>query len=365
MSLFPPRKLPRPTGCHPLVLAKSARGTSGFTLIELLVVIAIIAILVALLLPAVQQAREAARRTQCRNNLKQIGLAIHNYHDTHSCFPIGARRDQGGNGNSQFGFSWWVGLLPGLDLANVYNGLNPLATNSGMGGGNNATATGGRIFPVMLCPSSSMPQPSHWQKRSTYIGIAGGDDTANYTETSTRRVTNAGSCCSGRGAVNNGILTSNGLFLINASLRMRDATDGTSNTIIVGESGSFLITENEGYMTEIQSAHANDNVIQGNRIYLGGSGPHSWMAGAAGDGQVPRTRNFNLATIRYAPNTLHYDREGINVNFGPNTPLTSPHAGIVQVLFADGHVSAISDNINLDTLKLLAIRDDGQPIGEF
>ena len=91
----------------------------GFTLIELLVVIAIIAVLVALLLPAVQQAREAARRSACKNNLKQIGLALHNYHDTYNSLPLGVRNDQG----NRWGMSWFVGILPYVDQA-------PLIINS-------------------------------------------------------------------------------------------------------------------------------------------------------------------------------------------------------------------------------------------
>lgn len=97
----------------------------GFTLIELLVVIAIIAVLIALLLPAVQQAREAARRTQCKNNLKQIGLALHNYHDAHDCFPPGQIRGWNGSFDSGNGFAWGALILPFMDQANLYNLLNP------------------------------------------------------------------------------------------------------------------------------------------------------------------------------------------------------------------------------------------------
>src|SRR6187399_2611271 len=110
----------------------------GFTLIELLVVIAIIAVLIALLLPAVQQAREAARRTQCKNNLKQIGLALHNFHDTFLHFPVGEANDD----NNQWG--WTAFLLPYFDQANTYMALNDGTVNAiwvppNLGGGTNGT----------------------------------------------------------------------------------------------------------------------------------------------------------------------------------------------------------------------------------
>jgi prepilin-type N-terminal cleavage/methylation domain-containing protein len=105
-------------------MAHTARRQSGFTLIELLVVIAVIGILVSLLLPAVQQAREAARRVSCKNKLKQIGLAAHNYHDVFGTFPIGARSQR------TFGPSWWVGLLPYIDQANISTGRSVLRSTT-------------------------------------------------------------------------------------------------------------------------------------------------------------------------------------------------------------------------------------------
>src|SRR6188768_3739919 len=108
------------------------RSRRAFTLIELLVVIAIIAILIALLLPAVQQAREAARRTQCKNNLKQLGLALHNYHDIYQRFPRSfGNQSVDGSGNERWGHSQWVGLLPFFDQAPLYNQWNFLAPNEG------------------------------------------------------------------------------------------------------------------------------------------------------------------------------------------------------------------------------------------
>src|SRR5579863_1826177 len=132
----------------------------GFTLIELLVVIAIIAILVSLLLPAVQQAREAARRTQCKNNLKQIGLALHNYHDALLVFPPGYV-DKNGDPNSTPdndlgpGWGWASFILPYLDQGNLYSQIN---FNLGVGLGANAQPSLVTL-PVMQCPSDTLPQP--------------------------------------------------------------------------------------------------------------------------------------------------------------------------------------------------------------
>jgi prepilin-type N-terminal cleavage/methylation domain-containing protein/prepilin-type processing-associated H-X9-DG protein len=138
-------------------MTRMFRKRNGFTLIELLVVIAIIAVLIALLLPAVQQAREAARRTQCRNNLKQIGLAFHSYHDTYNAWPRGALKtyygDTSGVGSNGTGTmasytGWGVGLLPGLDQANLYNQYNfniPYYAQ---------TAVTNNFIPAFKCPSS-------------------------------------------------------------------------------------------------------------------------------------------------------------------------------------------------------------------
>ena len=177
---------------------------SGFTLIELLVVIAIIAVLIALLLPAVQQAREAARRTQCRNNMHQLALALHNYHDTHQCFPFGTGLDLAGAMCHRW--SWGSMLLPFLDETAMYNAINfgcPCYCNT----------TNLESSTVWRAPLAQFMCP-------TETNVTGTDYSANAFSSY------AG--CIGSGA-NNGILH----YLSN--VRVRDIRDGTSQTIIVGE----------------------------------------------------------------------------------------------------------------------------------
>jgi len=179
------------------------RRYRGFTLIELLVVIAIIAILIALLLPAVQQAREAARRTQCRNNFKQMGLAIHNYHDVHLSFPPGYLGDPPNESAvgcdtiraqhvTDPGWGWAVYIMPYLDRTNLYNQLAPGDKLVVCSEATGAQAMAGSaelqdtILPVYICPSANDPDrnPSRWPKppetpgdhgKSNYAGVAGQD----------------------------------------------------------------------------------------------------------------------------------------------------------------------------------------------
>ena len=194
---------------------------SGFTLIELLVVIAIIAVLIALLLPAVQQAREAARRTQCRNNLKQVGLALHNYHDTYLVLPPGyiSRFDNAGNDLGP-GWGWAAMLLPQLDQSPLYNQLN---LNVGIEHPSNATSRGVKLA-AMRCPSDSAPD--RWQtiqrNPSTGAVIAPICEVA-----SANYIGMFGTFEPGVGG--------DGLFYRNDNLNLRDVIDGTSNTLAVGE----------------------------------------------------------------------------------------------------------------------------------
>ncbi len=338
----------------------------GFTLIELLVVIAIIAVLIALLLPAVQQAREAARRSQCKNNLKQLGLALHNYHDVYNKFPIGNQWQNG------FGPSFYAGLLPYMDQAPLFNRLTFNGSHTGWtgaGGGSAGNANGAQIntsaIPTIVCPSSPMDaliQDGNGGARQTgacYVGISGAvdedrtsaaapaADTDGFTEL---RQVGGGNCCATNSQ--NGFYSAGGLLVSGEAIGMHQNTDGTSNTMILGETSDF----------------ATD--AAGARYDIRGSYPHGWLMGTSGNGRTtgwngPVDRKFNLTTVRYQPGTKNYNLPGVHDNHGPNNPLISAHTGGTHGLFADGHVQFLSNNMNMRNLKFLCTRDDGNAVGEF
>jgi len=226
-------------------MLRRSRKSAGFTLIELLVVIAIIAILIALLLPAVQQAREAARRTQCRNNMKQLGLAIHNYHDTAYIFPI----QNSYQSPAPKRFSWTVMILPYIDQAPLYNQFN--FAKDGLDSTANGTGPSNlelmkRQLTAVLCPSdpnSSTPLTRADNAGSTtdpvtmttvLLGLTNyaasvGDHINATTTTGAQNISQYGN-----GAINAN--TTRGVISrCNWSARLRDITDGTSNTFLLGE----------------------------------------------------------------------------------------------------------------------------------
>lgn len=338
----------------------------GFTLIELLVVIAIIAVLIALLLPAVQQAREAARRSQCKNNLKQLGLAFHNYHDVFGTFPLGNMNQNG------FGPSFYAGMLPYMDQAPLFNRLtfNGAHTGwTGAGGGTAGNANGqvinGNPIPPLFCPSSPLDQ---WvvdgnggarQTGACYVGIAGAVDedrtsattptvdTDNFLELRQR---NGADCCATN--AQNGYLSAGGVLIVNEAVGINRITDGTSSTMMLGETSDWM------------------RDAAGNQYDPRGSSPHGWLMGTSGGGRItgwngPASRQFNLTSVRYKPGTKDYNLAGVHNNHGPNNPLLSAHTGGTHGLFADGHVQFLSDNMNLANLKYICTRDDGKVVGEF
>ena len=268
-------------------------GRRGFTLIELLVVIAIIAVLIALLLPAVQQAREAARRTQCRNNLHQIGLALHNYHDTHNCFPPG-QVDRGET--STMHHSWMTLILPFVDETALYNAYNFDLVSWGS---TNLTVTGSTLAQYN-CPSD--PQVAHvYGGASTgYSGTASsnyaGSWGPNYNY-NTIDVAQAG----------------RGLFGLDSKVRMRDIRDGTSQTIGAGE-GIF----GEGYLT----------------------GP-TWGVGRYCLSMKLADRPINNWFVAHSP-------------YYPGYCFSSRHEGGAFFVFCDGAVRFLSENIDFTTYQALS-----------
>ncbi|HWL08219.1 MAG TPA: DUF1559 domain-containing protein [Planctomicrobium sp.] len=339
----------------------------GFTLIELLVVIAIIAILVALLLPAVQQAREAARRSQCKNNLKQIGLALHNYHDVYGGFPIGTRHSERAGAVSLFGVSWWVGLLPYLEMADLYNKMTLVGRHPGSLAANtdgntiNGPLLNGLVIRTMVCPSSPLPQlrPMHETNvtASQYTGISGAtNDAGVFLGNPDVPIDDlSGRQFAGRGS---GTIALGGTLTLFRSIRLRDVTDGASNTMVVGEQSNF--GEN--------SAGVKAQINQSQGFQCGIPFPKFPAVAEYLGNNIGNLRTFNVTTIRYAINTASSGgngRAGIGDNDGVNNGIFSAHPGGSQVLLADGSVRFLSENMHLVTLKSLATRDDGLTLGEF
>ena len=335
---------------------------SGFTLIELLVVIAIIAVLIALLLPAVQQAREAARRTQCKNNFKQLGLALHNFHDTYTRFPPKTGNDMqpfDTNAATQWESSWKVYILPYIDQAPIYSRWDLAGGQSGYTNANNLALVNNLTLPAYICPSSSIT-PFAWNEatkmRTSYTGTAGAYSVSNATNKNPFNVAYQQGCCNGSGSY----ASDNGLLYAGSKTNMKDCQDGTSNTILVHEESDYL-------------RDANGIVIAASKDYLNSSGIYGWTMGAAiGYQQQPSAwgdgRHFNCSTVRYGINTRGLSgtaTTGTNSDVGANFPISSQHVGGAHVLLADGSVRFLSQNMNFDTLARLASKADNDPVGEF
>ncbi|HET6423654.1 MAG TPA: DUF1559 domain-containing protein [Planctomycetaceae bacterium] len=322
----------------------------GFTLIELLVVIAIIAILIALLLPAVQQAREAARRTQCRNNLKQIGLALHNYHDNYQRFPcpFGITGYDPASGGERWGHSQWVGLLPYMDQAPLYNQWNFNAPNEGWDG--NLAISRAAIIPLIKCPSSNLPPLSpNAFPTSHYYGISGAVPRGQFVDW--KGVNDQGTNNPAVPPQPWGFTSNRGMSTFGGKNISR-CTDGTSNTIIEGEISNFVY-DATGNVKDDRRPSRNWSWAMG-----GLTGWRDW---------APQTSNV---CIRYAPNSKVLGQDGLvwsawDDASGSNCPLTSTHSGGVHVLLCDGAVRFISDNIDMYVLTILAVRDDDKPVGDF
>ncbi|QDT63089.1 DUF1559 domain-containing protein [Calycomorphotria hydatis] len=331
----------------------------AFTLIELLVVIAIIAVLVGLLLPAVQQAREAARKSQCRNNLKQMGLALHNYHDAHRAFPIGSRGP--GAFSRKDWFNWRGSILPYLDQAPLYESLNLDGNLAADALSNGNEILEGLIVTTYLCPSSAAPQASDLAGRNPngvmnhqYVGIQGASPTqyAPPYYPFTVSPTKFQDC-------GHGWSCSSGLLTINECFRIRDITDGTSNTLIIGEQSGM-----HGDI-DLRSAYYGGWAGARNLEVVGDC---SDVASENTSGLARSKDSWQTGTTcqRYPINDHRVSEAGAMQPYETNLPFTSFHVGGAFFLLADGSVHFISENIDYElTMKQLCIRMDGSVVGEF
>ncbi|MAC55656.1 Fimbrial protein precursor [Gimesia maris] len=308
----------------------------GFTLIELLVVIAIIAILIALLLPAVQQAREAARRSSCKNNLKQLGIALQNYHDTHGVFPPGGvigtcagtpptnlSGSQECSGQS-LGGNWMVFILPQMEQSALWEKAAPiLNTNNPLDSMNNVF---GHFSPAAYrCPSHPWDRRSNvafraleHMSRANYGANYGASDlTASYAN------------------------TTGGVFTANSSVSIRDIKDGTTNTLLVSE----LIYAND-VTADARGAWVYSGM--GGSAFSTGRGPNSTLADILA----------SCSTSTEYPCTEGNDGTQI-------AAARSMHDGGVQVCFVDGSGRFISENISQTIWSALGTRAGREVIDNF
>ncbi len=359
------------------------RKRRGFTLIELLVVIAIIAILISLLLPAVQQAREAARRTQCRNNLKQIGLALHNYHDVYSTFPMAFIVDGDVTAaiNNARVMSWQTAILPYIDQANIYNTLGPGGI-SVVGGVDNVESQ--TTIPAFLCPSAPRAggtvRPGFAAAsvipvagfpagadlfvvggETDYISFRGiGDDvgTAVSGSTDINAQANQGAMFGGALVVNGGSGLGPGLFDGNqqsgGNNAIRKITDGTSNTIMVTEHANRSVLSRGGAPSSVDTATSYQPAAWS--LYNTGSSSVLGVPfGGPGDALPPG----GLGGFDFGGNCVVNCTNGVDEGYDVAGPY-SYHVGAALTCNADGSVTSVSENIDLVVFGSRVTRAGGE-----
>ena len=342
-----------------MIVAQDKRGhryARGFTLIELLVVIAIIAVLIALLLPAVQQAREAARRTQCKNNMKQMGLALFNYHDTFNIFPpalLNSGRYNGGayysNINMVLNTTGWVFMLPYIDQAAAYNQYNFNVCSSmsspygSIVSGTDATnvAITGMNLPMLNCASDPVAGTQSTESAGTnafysrnqarytsYLFSAGSADDYN------------GPYASMQSDVRQGAFGNSG------AARLRDMTDGASNSLLIGESWA-----GPNFKTSYEYGP------------WGMTGTHTCC-----HGYLPSSSSTALNSASVA---AYASQWGINKSYTPPARQVyawvfgSGHTGGAQFLLGDGTVRFLSENLDYLVQCQLAYIHDATVVGDY
>ena len=317
----------------------------GFTLIELLVVIAIIAILIALLLPAVQQAREAARRTQCKNHLKQIGLGFHNYHDVYvNYFPSATITYSSG-----WNHSHWVAMMAQMDQAPVFNNFYFYGNNFGdicrgtTDGPRSDVWVAGMNLGWIQCPSSGVNRFANRCLATAhqiphYYPISGANTTVLWQDTGSLQER----CTTGQGDFSN-----RGMINKLQQTGIKDCIDGTANTLLIGEQSHFIF-----------------DLSGGNPQWRASNDGWGWTMGNTGDSWT-----YGM-TIKYPPNTKGiWGVCGVNHSGGwerrINIPMTSAHAGGAHALLVDGTVRFVNNSVDINTLTYLSCRNEGRVVGDF
>lgn len=321
-------------------MSRGRKFASGFTLVELLVVVTVIGALLAIILPAVQYAREIARRSTCQNNLRQLGLAIHTYEIRTRSVPIGSQS------NGSVGFSWIVSILPDLELGSLYDQLDPMIQGCGLPATCSVTGTAINNVNIRVarCPSSPLPTfnltGGYEVCQPSYVGIAGAANAVDFPMANTPFKPS-------------GEMSAEGVLFANGSVGFGAVTDGLSNTWCVGECSSYM------------------RDAKGNKRNIGGGYPTGWVTGTAGIGTPPTFRAstanappppaWNITTLRYPLNWSVFESPGVRDNaLGPNNPLTSAHSDGVMMLYLDGSVHLEHNSLDLAIIRRRASRADGQ-----
>ena len=304
-----PSALPRPYKAP-----RSDCGSPGFTLVELLVVIAVISILIALLLPAVQAARAAARRSSCSNNLKQIGLALHNYESQYGSFPSGAHLQN----NRKKGISWRVMLLPFIEQQTLYAEIKPLPNGEAQNWGPRT-----HVVDTYLCPSAAIPSPNPLALHpSNYAGVMGARSTYTGADRNRRCPHPAFEALNLGADPMCGEICGNGVLFPNSRVRLAKITDGTSKTFAVGE-----------------------------QLYI----TRDWLTGLTFFKTVPMLCTGATKNMVYHLNTEY--ESSIPKN---DLPFSSEHTGGAQFTMCDGSVHFFQESIDITVLLDLATKRGGE-----